>query len=1340
MGSMKQASRCSHHHRDKRGDAGHLAELEIGWLFLGVDLETSSVSMETNQKGDNMLAIRSNRVLWRPRALTTAALLGIAIALCVNVQTAYAQIGGGSTTNGCMEDVYNEYGNANGLGCNTNDIQVASVTDINIVDDGCAYVGDTVTFDFTAQIVLTAQARHDIGIYFAIDGDPNGDGALTGTCSISTPPYSGTFTRPDSSTGNFVDLDGTGDDTKNSDSFGYCTDGVGAFESDPAGFPQVCNEDSDCSAGFTCEEHGSGITTPIQDICGDIDDPNGGVTADGLWVEIQTITAVCVDDDGDGNLDLPNCMSWRQPGANDLCLSPLAAFPGSPSKCNCDPGFDVPINVPPELEILKSVLGSDQVQTGAQVTFRISVTNNGPSVAENVVISDELDSRLTFISSAPVPPSTATCSAVGQSVTCALGDMAAGEEIGVDITVQIADDAGEVTIDNTACVEADNVPNVPGDPSDDICDSASVTTPVVIGFVDVQQGANGLEIAWSTVRETANAGFNVYVDEAGEITRINAALIPSSVVSSEDRTDYRTVFEGIVATSIYLEDMDVMGRAHLHGPFEVGRTYGLQEERVLTDWAAIRSEHTEGQTARAATRAAAVTQELQTLAVTAAHVVTDGEFRGQTAFSIGDEMLFLPAVPKQGLTGAGPKSEIAEAGTVVANFHVSQTGLYRVYYEDLENAGYDLAGVQSAQLALTNQGNSVPIFVYSQPLFGDGAYFEFYGTSITDSLYTETDVYTLHVDGALAERVGSDNRSVGNTNKAPTFYMATSTVNHNRDYAETAPGDDPWYDIQLFAWENPVDAQRTFEIDHLVSGAGPVTFSAEFWGRSAVVADPDHHLQVSINDEAVADVTADGFELVTIDQQLDDDTLVSGTNTLHMRLPHDTDAPWDIVDLDRFSLTYPRAFQAVADTLEFAAQGSVFTVHGLSSGDAVAYRLDATPVRLENMVVTAEGSEFSASFRGDKHAEAAYVVTAEAALLKPQIVPAPVADGLVDGTADLLVIAHPSFVAGLQPLLDARTAQGYSIRVATIDEVYANYSYGVVDAQAIRDFIADAAAQMGIQYVMLVGGDTYDYLDYLGNGAMSFVPSLYARTGPVVGFAPVDPLYTDLDDDGVPDLPIGRLPVRTQAELATTVAKILAYDTKDYGQTAVFAAGRGDEPSFTADSHVFTRQLPVGWQVVEAYREETDLTTARDLLMGAINDGAALTSYVGHSSPTRWDTNLFGTADAGSLTNAGEPTVVTQWGCWNTWYVSAKYETLGNSLMLSGDRGGAAVLGATTLTYASSERAFGRLLFPRLVEPGTTIGQAMQDAKEELVAKGRNLPDVILGWTLLGDPTAVIAE
>jgi hypothetical protein len=47
-------------------------------------------------------------------------------------------------------------------------------------------------------------------------------------------------------------------------------------------------------------------------------------------------------------------------------------------------------------------------------------------------------------------------------------------------------------------------------------------------------------------------------------------------------------------------------------------------------------------------------------------------------------------------------------------------------------------------------------------------------------------------------------------------------------------------------------------------------------------------------------------------------------------------------------------------------------------------------------------------------------------------------------------------------------------------------------------------------------------------------------------------------------------------------------------------------------------------------------------------------------------------------------------------------------------------------------------MMPLLTQPGMTIGEAMQQAKAEMAAASTAQRDVLLGWTILGDPTLVI--
>ncbi len=116
---------------------------------------------------------------------------------------------------------------------------------------------------------------------------------------------------------------------------------------------------------------------------------------------------------------------------------------------------------------------------------------------------------------------------------------------------------------------------------------------------------------------------------------------------------------------------------------------------------------------------------------------------------------------------------------------VDETGIHRVTYEALRDAGLDLQGMWTAALALTNRGEPVPVHVQEgrgrsvrilarsgrdRPggFFGPGGFIEFYGEAL-DTLYTRTNVYQLRLDPRRARRVEHDAQTPGLFAAAPTF-------------------------------------------------------------------------------------------------------------------------------------------------------------------------------------------------------------------------------------------------------------------------------------------------------------------------------------------------------------------------------------------------------------------------------------------------------------------------------------------------------------------------------------------------------------------------------------------
>ena len=114
------------------------------------------------------------------------------------------------------------------------------------------------------------------------------------------------------------------------------------------------------------------------DTCGDID-----ASHNPLYSSIQTIEVACVDTNGDGFLDVNTCLSWREPGANDLCTSPLQAFPGAPSKCHCQtlPGIAIP--VPGEIIVDKVTSPS-----GNPTVFSFNLSGGPTPINQNFTLTD----------------------------------------------------------------------------------------------------------------------------------------------------------------------------------------------------------------------------------------------------------------------------------------------------------------------------------------------------------------------------------------------------------------------------------------------------------------------------------------------------------------------------------------------------------------------------------------------------------------------------------------------------------------------------------------------------------------------------------------------------------------------------------------------------------------------------------------------------------------------------------------------------------------------------------------------------------------------------------------
>ena len=884
----------------------------------------------------------------------------------------------------------------------------------------------------------------------------------------------------------------------------------------------------------------------------------------------------------------------------------------------------------------------------------------------------------------------------------------------------------------------------------------TVTNPISLGYFKAARADGSTTVLWSTQTEVANIGFKVYGQVDDDWVELTDALIESygdSVQVQNYEMSLKTD-----ARVFALSDIDVNGKETLHGPFLLGRAYGSIAPRQTIDWQAEKAEREAKRMKREAERKAQQrhrSEQRKLRREEAQPVSSRGSFKfsGNVIISRGQTLIkeFVSAGLMAVISSVVPSAYAQEPAEELVNLKTTETGIHTVSVANLLNEGVDLVGLPASDLALRNRGVSVPIFVSGGPILTQASTIQFVADAM-DTLYTDVNVYTLSLDAAAARRMTLDQRQIP-VGVAATSYLRQAKYAPQSKYAFTSPdSSDPFYAKRVSAIGKSNTERFDIVLKNVAVGGNTGNTAAKLtvnvWGGADQIGDAkDHSLRFSFNGDPVAAKQFDGLKLASIQANLTD--VREGKNVVNMTLPLDTGYGFDVVQLDEIVVEYPSKFVAENNRLQFESTFAKFRIFGfspaqLSNGqdDLVVVRRDAggtTMMMRKRVACRAGGCAVEVAGTGNP---ATYFLSTQASAHKPEIAPLPLASDVRRGLAHYLIISHPDFIGAdgnnlLEGLATELRSELGSADVVNVESIYAEFGDHLFDPKAIQDYIRYAYTHRNTRYVLLVGGDVYDYRQFENQDAQSFIPSLYAATGSNITFAPVDSQYADINGDQIQDLAISRLPVRTVGQLASLMQKRADYLARSYVGTALLVADHYDDVQqydFSHDAESIAQDYLQGYTLQKAYADELGTSAARAKVRAQIEAGTSLTAFFGHSSTNQWSFNgLFTGPDAAALSNQGKPTVVTQWGCWNAYHVSPNEDSMGHRFMMEGDRGAVAVMGASTLTNADNERALASLVFEELSK-GKRLGDAVTSAKQAYALQyGRDL-DVLLGWTILGFP------
>ncbi|MEM7194885.1 MAG: SdrD B-like domain-containing protein, partial [Pseudomonadota bacterium] len=971
-----------------------------------------------------------------------------------------------------------------------------------------------------------------------------------------------------------------------------------------------------------------------------------------------------------------------------------------------------------------------------------------------------------------------------------------GPNPGDDLNSQ--DDTGyEVDLDSNG-----EDPNPVTDVTSDFGYQPVVTNPITLGSFEAVESGGVVTITWTTQTEVGNVGFTLYAEVSdGEWVRVNDALIvavgeSTSVQTYSMETTIRADRYALSDMDLYGKETlhgpfglnrsygevgerkstDWEGiraeRDGVNAAKSTGGSVDVQDQRTLKKRRGM-EEQNERRRQKRALRQQRTGDETSSLIRR-----IDGEvFAGVAGYGVvsdTEESLrgglmkrsWLGLMAGTVLNAVLPVAHAVDPDAEdVLNFGVTESGLHSVSYADIDGMGVDLLGEPIDRFGVMNQGEAVPVYVTGSDadaqLFGPGSEIVFVGEGV-DTLYTGTNIYTLRLDTETALRMADDVRDIPSGPSA-SAYMSTTVYEPQSNYSFISPDtEDPWYAKRMVAINEPVSETVDMELDNYVSlssfgGGSGARLSVKVWGGTDMAGPgPDHHVKVEFNGQSVVSKTFNGIrseELVT-----DIAGVNNGNNTVKVEVPLDQGHSVEVVNLDEISVRYPRRFQAYEGSrLTFSSDQSKFVVKGFESDEVMVVRSDDSGVHVMSNVLTAGscgvGVPGCAVMFAGSGTDATYHVSTVGGTHSPDLKYLPSAYPYPDigtGAAEYVVIAHPDFIGTsgnlLENLVQELSSSYAGAALVDVEQIYAQYGNYQFGADAIHTYIKsiarpEFAGGRGTEIVLLVGGDVYDYRRYLNEDAESFIPSLYRATDDTINFSPVDGKYGDLDNDDVPDIQVARLPVRSVSELSTILSKRAQYQNRTYLNNALFVADGFDsiqQYDFDDDAEGIIEGYFGGWSTSTAYVDDLGVSAARSQVLSSINAGTSLTAFFGHSSTNQWTFDgMFNGDDAASLSNAGKPTVVTQWGCWNTYYVSPNEDSMGHRFMLEGDRGAVAVMGASTLTDADAERALAEMVFDRLSQ-GDTLGEAILVSKQAYAEDHPDHLDVLLGWTLLGNPELTI--
>jgi len=320
--------------------------------------------------------------------------------------------------------------------------------------------------------------------------------------------------------------------------------------------------------------------------------------------------------------------------------------------------------------------------------------------------------------------------------------------------------------------------------------------------------------------------------------------------------------------------------------------------------------------------------------------------------------------------------------------------------------------------------------------------------------------------------------------------------------------------------------------------------------------------------------------------------------------------------------------------------------------------------------------------------------------------------------ADYLIVTHPAFIQEAEQLAAFhRQNSNLSVLVTTPDLIYNEFSSGVQDISAIRDFVRMMfnRAEPGNEpkYLLLFGDGSYDYKNRVQNNT-NIVPTFESIES-------LDPVESYVSDDffvllgqnegqnasGSLDMGVGRFPVTNIQEAKEAVNKVFHYcsnsdsvkndwrnliclvaDDQDQGGNLFIGYSEDLEDLIVQENSVYNFDKIY----LDAYTQVSTPGGARypevnEAINKRVGKGALIVNYIGHGGEVGWShERVLEVPDIRNWKNFDNLPVFVTATCEFTRFDDPERVSAGEWVFLNPRGGGIALFTTTRATYASTNQ------------------------------------------------------